>query len=48
MVQGVVRMPGIGERLAHLRKAHGDSLRDAAARCGLSHPSIVRVERGIR
>jgi len=36
----------IGERLYRLRRAHGESLREAAQRTGVSHTTITRIERG--
>lgn len=36
----------LGERLAKIRVAHGDSLRDAALRTGVSHTTLARLERG--
>lgn len=36
----------IGKRVAALRDAHGDSLRQAAARTGVSHTTIGRLETG--
>lgn len=36
----------IGRRIAALRAAHGDSLRQAAARTGVSHTTIGRLESG--
>lgn len=36
----------IGKRIASLRDAHGDSLRQAAARTGVSHTTIGRLETG--
>ncbi|MFZ5816486.1 MAG: helix-turn-helix domain-containing protein [Bacillota bacterium] len=36
----------IGKRIALLRIAHGDSLRQAAARTGVSHTTIARIENG--
>ncbi len=36
----------IGRRIAALRAAHGDSLRQAAARTGVSHTTIGRLEAG--
>ncbi len=35
-----------GKRIAELRLAHGDSLRDAAQRTGVSHTTIARLEGG--
>lgn len=36
----------IGRRVAKLRAAHGESLRDAAIRTGVSHTTIARIEKG--
>lgn len=36
----------IGRRIAALRATHGDSLRAAAERTGVSHTTIARLERG--
>lgn len=36
----------IGRRVAKLRASHGESLRDAALRSGLSHTTIARIEKG--
>lgn len=36
----------IGRRVAKLRAAHGESLRDAAVRTGVSHTTIARIEKG--
>jgi transcriptional regulator with XRE-family HTH domain len=36
----------VGRRVAKLRSAHGESLRDAAARTGVSHTTIARIEKG--
>lgn len=36
----------IGKRIAALRAAHGDSLRQAAARTGVSHTTVGRLEAG--
>jgi transcriptional regulator with XRE-family HTH domain len=36
----------IGRRVEKLRQAHGESLRDAAARTGVSHTTIRRIELG--
>jgi transcriptional regulator with XRE-family HTH domain len=36
----------VGRRVAKLRAAHGESLRDAAARTGVSHTTIARIEKG--
>lgn len=36
----------IGRRIAALRETHGDSLRAAAERTGVSHTTIARLERG--
>lgn len=36
----------IGKRVAKLREAHGDSLRAAAIRAGVSHTTIARIEKG--
>lgn len=36
----------VGRRIAKLRAAHGESLRDAAARTGVSHTTIARIEKG--
>ncbi len=35
----------IGRRVAKLREAHGESLRDAAYRTGVSHTTIARIEK---
>lgn len=35
-----------GRRVAALRKAHGESLREAAVRTGVSHTTIARIEGG--
>lgn len=42
--EGVRHM--IGQRVARLRAAHGDSLREAAMRTGVSHTTIARIEKG--
>lgn len=34
----------VGERVARLREVHGESLREAAARTGVSHTTIARIE----
>ncbi|HYG59518.1 MAG TPA: helix-turn-helix transcriptional regulator [Symbiobacteriaceae bacterium] len=36
----------VGRRVAKLRAAHGESLRDAAVRTGVSHTTIARIEKG--
>jgi transcriptional regulator with XRE-family HTH domain len=36
----------IGRRVAKLRAAHGESLREAASRTGVSHTTIARIEKG--
>ncbi|MFZ5825141.1 MAG: helix-turn-helix domain-containing protein [Bacillota bacterium] len=36
----------IGRRIAALRMGHGDSLRQAASRTGVSHTTIARIENG--
>lgn len=36
----------VGKRVAALRAAHGDSLRAAAERTGVSHTTIARIESG--
>lgn len=36
----------IGRRVARLRIAHGESLREAAIRTGVSHSTIARIEKG--
>jgi len=36
----------VGRRIAALRAAHGDSLRKAAARTGVSHTTVGRLEAG--
>lgn len=36
----------VGRRVAQLREAFGDSLREAAARTGVSHTTISRIEKG--
>lgn len=36
----------IGRRVAKLRSAHGESLREAAVRTGVSHTTIARIEKG--
>lgn len=36
----------VGRRIAALRAAHGDSLRQAASRTGVSHTTIARIESG--
>lgn len=36
----------IGRRVAKLREAHGESLREAAIRTGVSHTTIARIEKG--
>lgn len=36
----------VGTRVAKLRAAHGESLRDAALRTGVSHTTIARIEKG--
>lgn len=36
----------VGRRLARLRAAHGESLREAARRTGISHTTIARIEKG--
>ncbi|MFZ5826643.1 MAG: helix-turn-helix domain-containing protein [Bacillota bacterium] len=39
-------MPNIGSRVARLRIANGESLREAAQRTGVSHSTIARIEKG--
>ena len=39
-------MPNIGRRVARLRIANGESLREAARRTGVSHSTIARIEKG--
>lgn len=36
----------VGRRVAKLRAAHGESLREAAQRTGVSHTTIARIEKG--
>jgi transcriptional regulator with XRE-family HTH domain len=36
----------VGQRVAQLRAAHGESLREAAIRTGVSHTTIARIEKG--
>lgn len=36
----------VGKRVAKLRAAHGESLREAAIRTGVSHTTIARIEKG--
>lgn len=36
----------VGRRVAKLRSAHGESLREAADRTGVSHTTIARIEKG--
>jgi transcriptional regulator with XRE-family HTH domain len=36
----------VGRRISKLRAAHGESLRDAALRTGVSHTTIARIEKG--
>lgn len=36
----------VGRRVARLRELHGESLREAAARTGVSHTTIARIEKG--
>lgn len=36
----------VGKRVAKLRSAHGESLREAATRTGVSHTTIARIEKG--
>lgn len=36
----------VGKRVSQLRKTHGDTLRQAAQRTGISHTTIARIERG--
>lgn len=36
----------VGRRIAKLRAAFGESLRDAAVRTGVSHTTIARIEKG--
>lgn len=36
----------MSDRLERLRTAHGESVRQAAERCGISHPTWSRLERG--
>lgn len=36
----------VGRRVARLRLAHGESLREAAQRTGISHTTIARLEKG--
>ncbi len=36
----------VGNRVAKLRASHGDSLREAALRTGVSHTTIARIEKG--
>lgn len=39
-------MVHVGRRVAKLRAAHGESLREAAVRTGVSHTTIARIEKG--
>ncbi len=39
-------MVQVGRRVAKLREAHGESLREAAVRTGVSHTTIARIEKG--
>ncbi|MGE5676250.1 MAG: helix-turn-helix domain-containing protein [Mycobacterium leprae] len=36
----------VARRVAKLRQAHGESLREAAVRTGVSHTTIARIEKG--
>lgn len=36
----------VGQRVARLRASHGESLREAAYRTGVSHTTIARIEKG--
>lgn len=36
----------VGKRVGQLRSAHGESLREAAMRTGVSHTTIARIEKG--
>jgi transcriptional regulator with XRE-family HTH domain len=36
----------IGRRVARIRASHGESLREAAVRTGVSHTTIARIEKG--
>lgn len=36
----------VGRRIAKLRATHGESLREAAVRTGVSHTTIARIEKG--
>lgn len=36
----------VGDRVSRLRTAHGESLREAAIRTGVSHTTIARIEKG--
>lgn len=45
-VRGLEGMSVVGTRVAKLRSAHGDSLREAALRTGVSHTTIARIEKG--
>lgn len=36
----------IAERVARLRQAHGESLREASLRTGVSHTTVARIEKG--
>lgn len=36
----------VGKRIAKLRASHGESLREAAIRTGVSHTTIARIEKG--
>jgi len=36
----------VGRRVARLREVHGESLREAAIRTGVSHTTIARIEKG--
>lgn len=36
----------VGQRVAKLRAAYGESLREAAVRTGVSHTTIARIEKG--
>lgn len=39
-------MVQVGRRVAKLRESHGESLREAALRTGVSHTTIARIEKG--
>ncbi len=41
-------MKGFGEKIEHLRKAHGLNVKDLCQRVGIPQSRLVELERGIR